>query len=208
MEEKINLLKKAIMAEAPQVPFVLDQIGAAIDWAIEGHEEGGIIKTLETALDVAKYVKSISEPNFYKTHLLITSLIGDIEGVLEDDKFKMYQTASGATEKAIKSIILDKGLIEKYGCFKALGIHLAQVYHINEEYLMLLLYGILHDLKDITAGLKQANVKAPITPQDYISVLGYAYAIQSFKISNFNLLNETKALINEISIILNNDVTY
>ena len=208
MEEKIELLKKAILAEVPQVPFVLDQVGAAIDWSIADHEEGSVVKTLEIALDVAKYVRSISEPNFYKTHLLIASLIGDIEGVLENDKFKMYQTASGATEKTISSIMLDKSLIEKYGCFKALSIHLAQVYRIKEEYLMLLLYGILHDLKDITAGLKQAKVKAPITPQDYISVLGYAYTIQNFKISNFNLLNETKAIINEISIILNNDVTY
>lgn len=206
--EKIELLRKAILAEVPQVPFVLDQVGAAIDWSVEGHQEGVIVKTLETALDVAKYVKSISEPNFYKTHLLIASLIGDIEGVMEDEKFSMYKTASGATEKVIKAINLDNELIEKYGCFKALNIHLANAYRSSEEYLMLLLYGILHDLKDITAGLKQAGAKAPITPQDYISVLGYAYTIQNFKISNFNLLDKTRVLLNEIDIILNNDVTY
>ena len=208
MEEKFELLKKAILAEVPQVPFVIDQVGAAIDWCIDGHEEGVVAKLLEAALDVAKFVRTVSEPNFYKTPLLIASLIGDIDGVLEDERFKMYQSASGSVEKVIKAILVDQKLIEQYGCFKALTIHLAQVYRINEEYLMLLLYGILYDLKEITAGLKATGTKAPITPQDYISVLGYAYTIGNFKMNGFNLLGYTRSLINEIDIILNSDVIY
>ena len=208
MEEKIEFLKKSILAEVPQVPFIIDQVGAAIDWCIEGHEDGIVVKLLETSLDVAKYVKSISEPAFYKTQLLIASLIGDIEGVLEDEKFKIFKTASGAVEKAINTMLLDKKLIEDYGCFKALTIHLAQVARIDEECLAVLLYGILHDLIEITAGLKDAEVKAPITPQDYISVLGYSFVLENLKVSNFNLLESTRLLINDIDIILNNDIKY
>ena len=141
MSEIVDLLKRDILAEVPQVPYVLDQVGHAIDWCIEANDEGSVVKVLKTSLNVAKYAKSISEPNFYKTHLLIASLIGDIDNVKEDAKFEMYNTASGIVAKTIDEIIIDKNLIETRGCFNALSIWLTNLARTNEESFVVMLYG-------------------------------------------------------------------
>lgn len=208
MSEIVDLLKRDILAEVPQVPYVLDQVGHAIDWCIEANDEGSVVKVLKTSLDVAKYAKSISEPNFYKTHLLIASLIGDIDNVKEDAKFEMYNTASGIVAKTIDEIIIDKNLIETRGCFNALSIWLTNLARTNEESFVVMLYGILNDLKESIEGLKAVNEKAPITPEDYVQILGYAYVLSNLRMSNLSLLDSTREIINQISIILNNDVIY
>lgn len=208
MSEIVDLLKRDILAEVPQVPYVLDQVGHAIDWCIEANDEGSVVKVLKTSLDVAKYAKSISEPNFYKTHLLIASLIGDIDNVKEDAKFEMYNTASGIVAKTIDEIIIDKNLIETRGCFNALSIWITNLARTNEESFVVMLYGILNDLKESIEGLKAVNEKAPITPEDYVQILGYAYVLSNLRMSNLSLLDSTREIINQISIILNNDVIY
>ena len=208
MSEIVDLLKRDILAEVPQVPYVLDQVGHAIDWCIEANDEGSVVKVLKTSLDVAKYAKSISEPNFYKTHLLIASLIGDIDNVKEDAKFEMYNTASGIVAKTIDEIIIDKNLIETRGCFNALSIWITNLARTNEESFVVMLYGILNDLKESIEGLKAVNEKAPITPEDYVQILGYAYVMSNLRMSNLSLLDSTREIINQISIILNNDVIY
>jgi hypothetical protein len=208
MSEIVDLLKRDILAEVPQVPYVLDQVGHAIDWCIEANDEGSVVKVLKTSLDVAKYAKSISEPNFYKTHLLIASLIGDIDNVKEDAKFEMYNTASGIVAKTIDEIIIDKNLIETRGCFNALSIWLTNLARTNEESFVVMLYGILNDLKESIEGLKAVNEKAPITPEDYVQILGDAYVLSNLRMSNLSLLDSTREIINQISIILNNDVIY
>lgn len=208
MSEIVDLLKRDILAEVPQVPYVLDQVGHAIDWCISANDEGAIVKILKTSLDVAKYAKSISEANFYKTHLLIASLIGDIPNVKEDEKFEMYKTASGIIAKTIDETIIDKSLIESRGCFNALNIWLTNLAKTNEESFVVMLYGILNDLKEIIEGLRAVNEKAPITPEDYVQILGYAYVLSNLRMANLTLLDSTRSIINEIGIILNNDVIY
>lgn len=201
-------VKNAILSELPQIPFIIDQVDNAIDWCIEAHDKGVVARVLNTALDVAKYVKEISDPNFYKTHLVIAALIGDIDGVLEDEKFGMYKTASHAVENTIKKVIIDPKLTEERGCFNALNIWLTRLAREDENAFVVLLYGILNDLKEVVAGLKQVNSKAPITPQNYITVLGYAYVLSNIRMANLNLLDRTRVLVNEIEVLLNNDVIY
>lgn len=208
MEEKVELLKKAIIDELPQIPFIIDQVGEAVDWCAEAHDSGIVVRLLESALDVAKYVKSISEPNFYRTHLLIASLIGDIPNVMEDARFEKFKTASKALDRAIKNIVIDPNLTEERGCFNAISIHLTQLARIDEECLTVMLYGILHDLEDIVSGLREAKEKSPITPQDYITVIGYAYVMSNLRMAQLKVLENTKAVINKIEILLNNDVIY
>ena len=208
MLDKIQNLKRAIMEEIPQVPFVQDQVGFALKLCVEYHREGEVVKLLEASLDVAKYVKSISEPNFYKTHLLIASLIGDIPNITEDERFKVFKTASQSVEKAIKKVAIDNKLVEERGCFNAITMHLTQLAKEDEECLKVMLYGILYDLKEIIDGMKKAGEKAPITPQDYITVMGYAYVMANLRMAKLNLLNTTREVINEIEIMLNTDVIY
>lgn len=208
MEEKIELLRKAIIEELPQIPYVIDQVDDAINWSIESHDEGVIIKTLEATVDVAKYIREISDTNFYKTQYVIASLIGDIPNVLEDERFARFKTASGIVEKAINEIKMEEGLVESRGCFNALNIHLTRLARINEDSFVVALYGILHDLKDVVKGLKETGEKKPITPQDYITVLGYAYVMTNLRMAGLQLLEKTQLVINEISVILNSDVIY
>lgn len=208
MEEKLELLKKSIIDELPQIPFIVDQVGEAIDWCAEAHDEGVVNKLLNTALDVAKFVKSISEPNFYKTHLLLAALIGDIPDLLKAERFGKFQTASKSIEKAIENVVIDPRLTAERGCFNAISIHLTQLAKKDEECLAVVLYGILNDLKEIVQGMKEADVKTPITPQDYITVVGYAYVMSNLRMAQLKLLEQTKSIINEIEILLNTDVIY
>ena len=208
MEEKVKALSAAIIAELPQIPFIIDQVSDAINWCVESHEAGVVTKLLETALDVAKYVKEISDPHFYRTHLVIASLIADIPNVLEDERFNQFRTTSGAVEQAVKSIVVAPDLLSQRGCFNSLNIHLAQLAKVDENCLVVMLYGILHDLKEITDVLKEAGTKAPITPQDYITVLGYAYVMSNLRMAKLPLISRTKAIINKIEILLNTEVIY
>lgn len=208
MEEKIKLLKQAIIEELPQIPFIIDQVGEAIDWCIDGHEEGEVIKTLEASVAVAKYIKSISEPNFYKTQYVIVSLIGDIPNALEDERFSKFRTTSNIVEKVLKAVRIDSDLVEKRGCFNALNIHMTKLAREDEVGFVTALYGILYDLKDAINGAKEAGVKKPITPQDYVTILGYAYVMSNLRMAGLKLLDKTQVVMNEIQILLNNEVIY
>lgn len=208
MTHNFNEVKNAILAEIPQIPFIVDQVDKAIDWCIEAHDKGVVSKVLNTALDVAKYVKLTSDPNFYKTHLVIAVLIGDIEGVFTDQKFSIYNTASHAVEDAIKKVVVDPNLIKERGCFNALNIWLTRLAKEDENAFVVMLYGILQDLKEVLQGLKEVESKTPITPQNYITILGYAYVMSNLRMANLPLLDKTRILINEIEILLNNEVIF
>ena len=208
MQETIELLKKEILTQVPQIPFVIDQVSTALDWCVKAHDEGDIVKLLKTSLDVAKYVKEVSDPNFYKTHLLIASLIGEIPNVTEDEKFKIFQTASRSVEETIKDVVIDQKLMEDRGCFSAMNIWLCQLARKDMDKFIVVLYGILNDLKETVDVMKEANVKSPITPNDYIKILGYAYVTFNLKVSNLGLWDRAKVILNEISQILNNDVIF
>ena len=204
MEEKIKELTTNILGELPQIPFVIDQVSEAINWCVEAHDSGIVVRLLETALNVAKYTREISDPNFYRTYLVVAALIADIPNVKEDEKFAQFKSASGAIEKAVDNIIVDTNR----GCFKSLCIHLAQLSKKDENCLVIMLYGILQDLRDITVGLKDSGTKAPITPQDYITVLGYSYVMANLRMARLPLADKTKVIINDIEILLNSEVDY
>ena len=207
-EEKREALRSAILAEVPQIPFLIDQVDKAITWCIEGHDDGVVNKLLSTAVEVARYVKEVSDLNFYKTHLVVAALIGDIEGVTEDPQFNIYRTASHAVENSIKKITIDPALIAERGCFNALNIWLTDLAKKDEHAFVVMLYGILSDLEEIVEALKAVDSKNPITPQNYITVLGYAYVMANLRMANLNLLDKTRVLINRIEVLLNYDVIY
>ena len=208
MEEKVNSLKQSILSELPQIPFIIDQVSEAIDWCVEAHDDGVVVRLLETALDVARYVREISDPNFYKTHLVVAALIADIPNVTEDSRFEIFKSASNAVLNSVKEVIVSPELIKDRGCFNALNIHLTQLAKKNENCFVVMLLGILHDLQDLTAALKATGVKTPITPQDYITILGYAYVMSNLRMANLTLLDRTKVIVNNIQVLLNYDVIY
>ena len=198
-----ELLKNSILELVPAVPFVIDQVAAAMDWVKEEVEESEYLKALRVALKVAEYTTKVSNPNFYKTHLIIASLLSNVKNPLENEKFKMYDTASKSVELAVKATTIDPKVQEDRGCFKALLLHIVPLLKVNQDYVVVMLCGILEDLENISRVLDKAGVKAPITREDYVILLGYDMVISAIYQSKGNILNDTASILNDIQIILN-----
>lgn len=199
---KKELLEKSILETLPQVSFIVDQVGLALKFAEEGLSENDYLKTLESTLKVAQYTAQVSNMSFYKYHLVIASLICDLPDVMEGEKYDVFRTASKSIENTVLKTRVSKELTEKRGCFNALSLHLAAVSRENQDYFASMLCHILADLEDVTKGMKAAGVKSPITPSDYITILGYSYVIQNIA-GEPSITGRSHDLINEIRIILN-----
>lgn len=196
-------LEQSILGELPQIPFVMDQVGAALDWAQSELTEGEYNRMLDTAWSVTLYVKSISEPAFFKTHLVIAAILSFLKDPKENEKFKQFDTASKSIEKDLDKISILPKDIEDRGCFKAIMLNLIPLAKENQELFSVALIGIKHDILAITEGMKKANVNSPITPQDYITILGYSLVMANIRMSNLSLLNKTYEIYNEIEVLLN-----
>lgn len=195
--------EQGIIEELPQIPYVVDQVDDALKWAKETLSEGDYNKLLKVAYDVTKFVKSISEPNFFKTHLVVASILSNIPDATTNERFKRFDTASKATENAYNLLNIDPNEIEKHGCFKTTLLHLVPLAKENEDLFAISLIGIKHDLKEIVAGMEVAGVKTPITAPDYITILGYALIMANIRMSNLKLLDRTHTIYNEVLILLN-----
>lgn len=198
-----ELLEKSIIELLPAIPYIVDQVGAAMNWVKDEKEESEYRKALGIALKVADYAARTSEANFYKTHLVVASLLSNIPNAIDNEKFKIFDTASKAVEKTLKDITVDEKLTQERGCFKALSMHLVPLAVKNQDNLVIMLFGILKDLEEITAGMSKADVHSPITREDYVVILGYALTVFNLFNSNLNLLNETAVVLNDIQVILN-----
>lgn len=202
-----NKLEQSIIETLPQIPYVIDQVGEALKWAKEEVPTGSYDKVLKVAYDVALYAKETSDLNFFKTHLVIASILSNIEDAIEQDRFSTFDTASKSAEKSLRALNIPKESIEKYGCFKAILMHLVPLAKENEDLFAVALIGIKHDLKEILDGLKSTDIKAPITSKDYIKVLGYSFVMANVRMARLNLLNKVRAIYNELEIMLN-EISY
>ena len=201
-------LKESIMEKLPQIPYVLDQVGEALAWACDVMDEGEFNLTLKITDEVAAYVAKISDPNFYKTHLVLASILSAIPDACAEKRFEAFITSSGATERAVRKLGMEKEEVEEKGCFRSLLLHLATVAAEDEHLFAVALIGIKNSLQEIVSGIKQAEVKTPITSADYITILGYAWVMANLRMANLKMLDSTYKIYNDILVILNNDVNY
>lgn len=208
MKEKISLLKKEILESLPQIPLIIDQVGAALDLVEKELDEGKVYRNFTDVLKVVEFTKAISEPKFFKTHLVVASALLSIPKVLEKEEFKLFDSASGAVRKAVEAVTVSDQLIEDKGCFKALTLNLASLAKENQEYLALALFAMLGDLQEIVKVNKVTKEKTPITPSDYITILGYMVAMNGLGTVKTDFLGRTKEIMNEIKILLNSEVKY
>ena len=196
-------LEKGIIELLPQIPYVIDQIGEALKWAKEELSEGEYNKTLKVAYEVAQYAKEVSDPNFFKTHLVIASILSNIENPMANKKFEIFDTASKATEKALKDLVIDKKEIEDKGCFKSVLLRLVPLAKKDENLFATALIGIKHDLEEVVEAMKKANVETPITAHDYVTILGYAFVMDNIRMARLNLLEKAWKVYNDITVLLN-----
>lgn len=201
-------LEKNIIEKLPQIPYVIDQVGEALKWAQETLNEGTYNNMLKTVTEVVDYVNSISEPHFFKVHYVTASILSFIPKVLESENLSKFSSASKSVEDALSKLVVTPKIIEEKGCFKGLMLHLIPLAKANIDLFTIALIGIKNDLEDLIAGIKQANIKAPITGNDYITVLGYALVMANIRMANLSLPQWTHHVYNDISVILNNDINY
>jgi hypothetical protein len=200
--------QKSIIEKLPQIPYVLDQVGEALDWAKEVLDEGEYNKMLKVTYDVTDYVASISDPHFFKVHYVVATILSNIPDVLENEKLAKFDSASGAVIDALKALIVSPDTIEEKGCFKSVMLHLIPLAKKNMDLFAISLIGIKNDLQTIVEGMAKAKIKTPITGNDYITVLGYALVIANIRMSNLALTGGSYKIYNEITIMLNNDLNY
>lgn len=204
----VELLKKSIQGKLPQIPYVIDQVGEALKWAQEELDEGEFYSVLEITDEVAEYVASISDPNFYKTHLVVASILTNITDACNKERFSKFDTTSKAVEKALHKLGMTPDDVEKKGCFKACLLQLVPLAKEDESLFAIALMGIRHCLNEILKGMKEAEIKTPVTSSDYITVLGYAWVMANLRMANLCLLSSTHKIYNDILVMLNNDVNY
>ena len=208
LKTHIEMLERGIREILPQIPYIIDQVGVAMAWVKSEKGEGEYIKILEFTTDVAKFVNSISNPNFYKTHLVIAALLMDLDDPYSSEKFNIFKSASNAVENTLRSLRVDPKMGEERGCFKAITIHIVQTAIKSQELFTILMYNILHELQEIIGGMKEAKVKTPITLSDYVKILGYAYVMGNVRMSQLEYSDNTRKVVNEIEKLLNNSVNY
>lgn len=201
-------LRESILEKLPQIPYVIDQVGEALAWAQEILDEGEFNQLLSVTDEITGYVASISDPNFFKTHLVIASILSNIPDAVQQERFQKFVTSSGATQTALKKLGITQQEIEDKGCFKSLLLHLVPLAKEDESLFAISLIGIKHNLLNIKTGMSKADVKTPITSTDYISVLGYALVMANLRMANLKLLDKTYQIYNDILVILNNDMNY
>ena len=200
--------KKGIIESLPQVPYVLDQVGEALDWAKEELDDGDYTKTLKVAYEVTNYVASISDPHFFKVHYVVATILSYIPDVLKNEKLAKFDSASGAVVNSLKGLIVPPETIENKGCFKGVMLHLIPLAKKNMDLFTISLIGIKNDLQAIIEGASKAKIKTPITGNDYITVLGYALVMANIRMANLTLVGGSYKVYNDITIMLNNDFNY
>ena len=201
-------LEKSIIEQLPQIPYVIDQVSEALTWAKESLDEGDYNSLLELTYDVTEFTKRVSDPNFFKTHYVIATILSSIEDVKKNERFSKFDSASKAVEKTLDSITVLPKDVEDKGCFKATLMHLIPLAKTNMDLFTINLIGVKHDLEKIRKGAQGASVNSPITADDYIIILGYALIMANIRMANLTLTNEAYQVYNDISVMLNNELKY
>lgn len=204
-------LEKSIIEQLPQIPYVIDQVSEALTWAKESLDEGDYNSLLELTYDVTEFTKRVSDPNFFKTHYVIATILSGTEtteNIKNDKKFLKFDSASKAVEKTLDLITVSPKELKDKGCFKATLMHLIPLAKTNMELFTINLIGIKHDLEKIRKGAQGVKVDSPITADDYIVILGYALIMANIRMANLTLTNEAYQVYNDISVMLNNELKY
>lgn len=134
----------SIMENVPQVPFVVEQIGQAINIAKVEYDDKKLVKILENTIEVSKYAKEESKSTqFFKYHLIVISLLKDIKDMT---KLKPFETQSNKIVNSIKLMQLDEKEINKKGFVRATALHLMQLFNLDQELFMISIIEIQQEL--------------------------------------------------------------
>lgn len=184
-----DVLVNSIMEYVPQVTFVVEQIGQAVNIAKAQYTEEELIETLERTVEVAKFAKEVSNSEaFYKYHLVVISLLVNIT---DESLLAKFETQSNSVINGIKALKVDESIIVKKGFVKANVLHLAKLYHENQDLFAMYMIMMTRDFnKAVQMKIEERMLKTALIEQ-------------TIRMNKFEYLAPVKAITDKLFTIIN-----
>lgn len=96
IDSKYDEKVQKIMANLPTSQFVVDLVGEAIKVSEKEFKSSDFERRLDIAYKMSVYAKEVSQPMYYKTHLVVAPLVAGLEA----SQINRLETASGTLSKA------------------------------------------------------------------------------------------------------------
>lgn len=185
-------LIQSITGELPQIDFVVDQVGAALALAADTLTERQFHRALRIAVNVTKFAKETSEPQYFKYNLIITALLKDVQNLSSHAGFKTFDTTSNIVGKNIEALKTTEDEKAR-GYYKGGVLKLARLFNLNQELFLI-------EVLSLTDDLEALDLVADVHP----FLLGCAFMNANFRMCNFELLSSVQIYYNKFMSILEN----
>jgi hypothetical protein len=186
----VEKLIKSIVAELPQIPFVTEQVGAAIDLAKKELDEEQLEKTLRITLEVTNYARQTSSDNFFKFHLVVISLLRNIPNIQKNKRFSMFETVSNLVGNKLSLLEETETEIER-GKYKGEILKLIRLFNADQDLFLLEIITLIDELKPLT-------LKEELSVEELLDIVGYAYVENNLRMSQLALLNDVSKHYNKL----------
>lgn len=195
---KTDMLINSIMEYVPQVTFVLEQIGQAINIAKENYSEAELEEVLKVTVKVAKYAKEVSNSEaFFKYHLIVISLLQNIEDM---SKLSMFETQSNKVINGIQALNTSEEDVKAKGWVRATVLQLANLYNTDQDLFAVSMLSMQEILDKIATSYATTKV---LTNEENIAVLRLALVEQTIRMNKYQYLAPVSAIMNNILVTLN-----
>lgn len=195
---KSDVLINSIMEYVPQVTFVIEQIGQALNIAKANYSETELEEILTVTVDVAKYAKEVSNSEaFFKYHLIVISLLQNINDM---SKLSMFETQSNTVINGIQAIKPDVEQIKAKGFVKATVVKLAKLFKENQDLFAL---EILNTQMVLNNLITNYNKTRTWTNEELILLMQIAMIEQTIRMNKFTYLSPVANIVNNLLITLN-----
>lgn len=198
-------LSKSIIEQLPQIPYIVDQVGLAIDKVFEKLQTEEALKVLEDTLSVIDYTLKVSQPQFFKTHLVLVSLLASISSKLSEEELSKFDTASGTFKQKFEQYRIDKSNVEKVGEYKATTMHLTNLAQNEQDLFTLSILNINSLLEKFLNMKQEVALDEDYKKMTQYTVMGYAVVEVNLRmiLNNINLLQPSRDAYNRFMILLN-----
>lgn len=166
---KQKTLVHTILTGVPQIPFIIDQVNAAINLAKEQAEPAKFDTALNVAVKCNEYASAHSEKDFFKYHLAVVALLAVVPKATELPEFANFIAQNTIVKDTLTEISKAKQYQAQYGEVKGATIYLANVAKENPAAFLIELYYTLEKVSKVTApvidciftNLRMSNLDLP-----------------------------------------------
>jgi len=187
-------LIKSITGQLPQIPLVIDQVGAAIKLAEAELNEESFKKALESANVVVSYAKEVSAPLYFKFNLVIDALIKNIPDVKSKKGFKSLQTTSNIVSDDLSQLEQTSEESER-GYYKGEVLKLCRLIKENVDLFLV-------ELADMHTNLKELKGEEILGGTDLEEALGLSFIFANIRMGDYIFPNSMQPYYNKFVIDL------